>query len=512
MAIICIYIMIFLFIQSSQYFLFDYTKVSLNPVTLWTTPDLQKAITIHPVKKPANMLSLHHFYKALEFKHDYEAIHAMAEYLNRLCSQLPPHTSPSLSLSPGCNLKLHPHLAYFNTSKLNHQGLAPSGFLVHRNHIPFYLRPVDKFDLQPWTRFNKSLVQEVTGSSPEHSYQGSLKAEVLHILSMLKSYIKTEHAPNGITITRILDGYIRFNPHLGREYILDLKFTVSNTPKPVYQKYHVLREIGPQISVVDKEVTSSSVVIHTVLPLRQVDSSFSGFLKSYSHIGLRHSENKLRLIVVVFSEHNAELTKKALREFTIDTFPAAVSIVLAKGAFNNLVAIDRGMEAIVNPSSLVFIADVKVRFGPGFFRRCRSNTVMGETVYFPIVFWLYSNNYSKFKDGSVPSIVPWKGKWITHDFCMLCIYKQDYDAVGGYKNKKYSSELFEALVSSHFDVMQAPDPGLFRTWSVKRCSNLNSWRRSICQDMKKRLHYEEADLTDYLAELDSRRKSSQWDV
>jgi hypothetical protein len=444
------------------------------------------------------MLSVHHFYKTLDFEVDYESTHKMADYLNNLCRNLPPHVAPPLSVSAGCNLKLHPHLSYFNmSSKLNHKGLAPSGFLMQREKVPFNIKPVDKFDVQFWTHFNDSLVQEMSSVSPEFSPHGTLLAEIRHILGILRPYIQMQQAPQDVKIMHILDGYTRFNPHLGREYILTLRLSVAESF--LYKRYHVVREIGPQVSVVDLPTVKPVLAINVILPVENADTSFMDFLKSFGHIGLKFRGNTVHLVVVVFSEIVAEGVQDALKEFVDRTFPLSVSVAIGKGTFSSLRAFDIGMATLEGGSSLAFLASVDLRFAPGFFRRCRSNAELGRRVYFPSAFWLYRSDHADNLHGNIPRIAGWTGQWGSYDFSMACIYKGDYDASGGYRNKQYSIELLESVLSKNYDVMQAPEPGLFKAWGKKQCWKLgSSHKKKICSDLKKAAEVERIELADYL--------------
>ena len=100
--------------------------------------------------------------------------------------------------------------------------------------------------------------------------QASLKGEIYHVLSMLMPYIRSQFTLQTINIKHILDGYTRFNPHLGREYIFSLKLTAGEIKPPIYRKYHVVREIEPQISVVNIRVSPPSHTVNVILPLAEV--------------------------------------------------------------------------------------------------------------------------------------------------------------------------------------------------------------------------------------------------
>lgn len=449
------------------------------------------------------MLALHYFYQSLELQKDYEHIHKMIKYLNNLCTRLPAYSAPPLYTSADCNMNFHPNHEFRNFSTLNGQGL----LTARKDKVPFYLRPRDKFDLHPWIRFNDSVIQESYGIAPERTPPAGLRAEIFHVLDKLRVYIRSQFSPKGVKIIRILDGYIRFNPHLGREYIFTLKLTVQNLDKPAYRKYHLIRELNPQLSIIDQDITPSSTTINVILPLASVGSSFMEFLLSYSHIGLRYGDNKLHLVIVVFSDDQATLVEKVLQQFTADTFQASASLVTTTGTFDRLKAIELGMESIQDENGLAFLADVNLRFGPGFFRRCRLNTELGKRVYFPSAFWLYEMNYKNYSDGSVPSILPWVGQWGAHQLWLVCIYKKDYKAVGGYRNKTFSVDLFKAIIRANLDILQAPDPGLFRTWTKKNCRDLNFKRTKICLKLKRAGSFEQPEMVNALDELGMTREN-----
>ena len=373
--------------------------------------------------------------------------------------------------------------------------------MIRKDGVPFYLRPRDKFDLHPWTRFNDSKMQASYGISPERSPPIAIATEISHILDKLRVYCSSQFAPEAMEINHILDGYTRFNPHLGREYMFTLKLTVGNPGRVTYRKYHLIRELDPRLSVINENITSSKTVINIVLPLRWVDNTLYDCLLSYSHIGLRYGDNKLHLVVVVFSDNQATLVEKMMRNFTADSFPATISVVTASGIFDRLKALQIGMESLQDENSLAFLADVSLRFGPGFFRRCRSNTELGRRVYIPSAFWLYENNYRGYSDGRVPAILPWVGQWGGHHLWMMCIYKKDFSDVGGYLKRNYSVQLFEALSAGHVDIMQAPDPGLFKNWSDKKCNDLNLTKKNVCLALKRAGTFEQVTRIDYLEEL-----------
>jgi hypothetical protein len=424
--------------QSRVLFKFDYSGDTLTPPTLWTDPRLEELISVHPVKNPGNMQSLHHFYKSLAFQQSYDKLHNMVGNLNKLCKLLPPNLAPPPSASVGCDLKLHPQLKQLNTSLVfAHLGYTPGGTLLVKSYPSTIHNPTNKFDLLTWTRFNNSQIQEIFGPSPQHYLLPSFRQEMLQVLNMLQSYIQAQLGTKAARISHVLDGYRRFDPHIGTEYLLTVK-VLTKGARPLYRKFHLVREITPDFSLVEEHVSLSTPTVHVILPLIKIDERFHDFLAGYADIGLRYRENKLHLIIVVFSYAAEEEIQTIVDDFTKETFPAQVSIVTAIGAFSRLRGIEVAMETLESGNSLVFLADVDVRFSSGFFRRCRSNAVLNHRIYFPVAFWLFDsqNRRSTFDPHHPPRISPTSGEWGYHNYWLVCIYKDDYDNIGGYKDSR----------------------------------------------------------------------------
>ena len=455
------------------------------------------------------MRSLHHFYKSLEFQRSYDKLHYMTYYLNKLCKLLPPNFAPPPSASVGCNLKLHPQLPQLNTTSsevYTYLGYTPGGRLLIKDHPTFIHNPRSKFDLLTWTRFNNSQVQDVFGPSPQHSHLPSFRHEMLHVLNTLQSYLHIQLGTKAARISHILDGYTRFDPHIGREYLLTVK-VLTNGANPQYKKFHLTREVTPDLSLVEEHISLSTPTVHVILPLMKVDERLYSFLASYGDIGLRYKENKLHLIAVVFSHTAAEQVQTIVDDFTKNTFPAQVSIVTAIGAYSRLRGIEVAMETLESGNSLVFLADVDVRFSSGFFRRCRSNAVLNHRVYFPVAFWFFDmapwHNQQSFDSHHPPRISPTSGEWGYYNYWLVCMYKTDYENIGGYKDSRYTVELFERVSSSqHLEVMHAPDPGLYHMWSTKNCREIKSLaRRKMCTELKVTGSVQRADMAEYVGEM-----------
>ena len=486
--------------QSRQLFRFDYRGDSLQPLLLWTKHELQELITLHPVKNPDNMQSIHHFYKTLDFENMYEELYNMSSVLNALCKSLPANLSPPLFASSGCDLKLH--------SVMSTNQSAPSktaGALISPKKFSSFHNPPNKFDLTYWNTFTSYFVHDGSSASPQHGILPSLKAELTHLLDLVQIYVNG-HSPIPIKIEDIIEGHSRFSPSTGREYMLHLKYKeASNPSKPASSMVlRILRPLGPELYV--SEVKYTYQTVHIILPLEVVDDRLLQFLLMHRNEVLV-SRQRVRLIMVVFGTNNARLAE-VITQDTLGSFKTArVTIVTQVGNYSLAKAMEAGVNIVKSADGLMFVADVSLRINSKFYQRCCLNTAIGKSVYYPIPFRMYSSDYSYKRVNSETSVQHfnrWSGYWAVHDFNFLCIHKQDYLNIGGYHESGSSSELFERIAKSTLEVLQMPDPAVTQIWPSKGCNLLlHSGKASYiaCQRLKEAALFDQTDLAEYLVGL-----------
>ena len=424
-------------------------------------------------------------------------MHTKIEYLNNLCRHLPAYATPPLSVSAACNLRFHPTSNVSSTISSILSGSA----VILKDKVPFYLRPNNRFDIYPWTRFNNTLIQQVHGIAPEHGPSETMQAELFDVFKRLQTYLHSHYPSSVVTISRIIDGYMRFNPHLGREYLLTLKLDQIGR-SPLYHRYHMIRELGPAVSVINLPSAPSSITLNVILPLQKVGTSFREFLQSFIYSGVEHGGRaKLHIVLVVFPTVSADEMKAQVRYLNSKTHPVSASLVVADGKYDYHRGVQVGVKSLGESDGLLFLADVNLRFSPEFFRRCRYNSQIEKRVYYPVAFQLYDWSFKAFSSNSNPPLSADTGRWDPQYFSHLCIYKKDFVKVGGYKEGQTSHRLFKAITSSHLDVFQAPDPDLFRSWTSKRCKDLEESKKRTCLNLKRAGLFEQADRADYLKEL-----------
>jgi len=96
----------------------------------------------------------------------------------------------------------------------------------------------------------------------------------------------------------------------------------------------------------------------------------------------------------------------------------------------------------------------------------------GTRVYYPTVFSLYE------KHVSIASEMQNAGLWREAGFGMVCVYRSDFQALGGFDKQidgwgKEDVDLFDRMIRK-FDVVRAVDDGIMHNWHDKVSERLPS--------------------------------------
>ena len=433
----------------------------------------------------------------------YEELYNLSNMLNSLCKSLPNYLLPPLFASSGCNLQLH----YDVSRNQSIAGKTAGSFVTAVKKLPSFHNPTDKYDLAYWNTFTAYFDYEGSLSAPQHVLLPSFKAELDHLLNLVRAYMNA-HSPKEIQIERIIEGHSRFNPSTGREYILHLQYAESSSPSKSRRKVlRLLRPLGPQLYVSEAECKPDTV--HVILPLERVDESLLQFLTMYRKNGLIRQQ-KLHLIMVVFGQANMKKTEEMAQEVIGSFKSARVTVVPIMGNVSLTKAVKAGTDILKHKNDLIFIADVSLRISNPFYHRCHLNTILGKSVYYPVPFRMYSKDYHFYSEEDNATVEPfnqWSGHWTLNNFNFMCIRKQDYTDIGSSSDGVFSSELFEQIARSKLEVLQILDPALIQVGLGKSCSALENSHQSYtaCQQLKQAASYDQPDLAEYLLGLSQRR-------
>lgn len=174
-----------------------------------------------------------------------------------------------------------------------------------------------------------------------------------------------------------------------------------------------------------------------------------------------------------FAEHL--LSRMPLRD-SAAVVPVGADI---RGNFSKAVAL-RDTIRTVPPSDIVFVIDAEMRVDSGVFRTCRLSALPGAQVWFPVVFMGYPR---------ATHVAPGDGFWARWGFGMTCLYRSDFDAVGGFgpgletayfgwgSEDRYLWLRFRD--DRRYGVLRSYEPGLFHFWHRKKCEHNRAYKNCL---------------------------------
>lgn len=326
-------------------------------------------------------------------------------------------------------------------------------------------------ELNHWDAFEPA-ISYVRHLEPRDWYDGELKKEMESVSREgLRQY--NAKMSSNLDFSKVKYGMHRYLGTKGKEYIIDVDTKQNNATR-----LHILRSHTVQpILLEDSGPEALNKTIDFVVPVSNVQSRLTEFMHMYEDVCLKVEEN-CRLNLVVYGENkDIEPIKEDVAKTKAKYPLAQINVIAASGRFSRGRALHTGILTL-NSSDLAFTCDVDMTLERSFLNRCRRNAIQGRRVYFPEVFKYYNMDYVyRFKQRPRFSyfIDRYHGHWCTYGFGMQCIYKSDYDVVGGYdvKIEGWGGEdisLTNSVLLMGYEIMRAPEPALSHRYHPKICS------------------------------------------
>ncbi|OQR72371.1 chondroitin sulfate synthase 1-like [Tropilaelaps mercedesae] len=482
---------------------------------------LQKAITLHPIKRPRQMYLMHKVFlelKSAELRHQLIELERDAKQMLYLqgdrCQLLDGDECPSFDRSI-----LEPPLKQF--------------------------KPVSLEDVHTWDFFQKNLYSS-SSSNPRRRIEAFNDRAISEVISDLMAMINRYSKQRGrvIDFRDVTYGYMRYTPTQGMDYVLDLllsyrKFRGRRMNLPVRRHAYLRRSFGEPI--VRRVDVPDIKKVHFIVPLAGRSEAFQRFLLTYErNCVLQKHSTALAVVYFQNSDGGAEGEgdpKLLLEAFRTKYKDHDVRLVEASGQFSRAQALEIGAK-LFPLDALLFFVDVDMVFDEGLIRRIAWNTQQGRSVYFPIVFSQYDpkqiaeaartpgasaaftakgahggnangqagsgfdsrngaatlkNSGGSSADGflSNPAIIDDRhGYWRQFGFGIVSIFHSDLMLVGGLDTTiegwgKEDVDLFDKIVASNLTVFRAPDPGLIHVFHPIHCaSTLPKEQAEMCRGTK----------------------------
>ena len=473
-----------------MFFIQDYNQDALKPSTFWYSPMFRDLLTVHPIKEPENLRSLHHFYRVVEFRNEQEKLQRLQGDIKTLCKGFNQTLQSPWQTLEVCEVQF----CSKNGATLKQ---TPSTPLTPKLSLPHLANPRNRYELMPWIHFNATLQEGFSDIMPQHELYDGLHSEVTHLLSLLEAHIKQNmRESQELRPVEVLDGYSRFSPELGQEFILDIKFAeVDNFNEMVQKRVRLIRPLGQELLLIE-ESPNFNATVNVIVPVAKPDRNFEEFMSAYEIASLQHDANT-RLVLAVFGgKDNLHHVQSITDNYTTKYASSRIAILAGKqDKFSVASALNLGM-SVITGKELVFLGDVNTRIQPGFFNVCRQNTILGERVYFPVAF-------ATSEEG--PELMKLRGRWASYSFQLACLYKADFILLGG----ATEANLFQRAIEKQLEVMQAPEPRLLVVPSEETCNSFSEpEKKAICLQVRTFSTVDQVQAASYLYDFTRLKHSS----
>ncbi|CAH1789144.1 unnamed protein product [Owenia fusiformis] len=354
-------------------------------------------------------------------------------------------------------------------------------------------KPKTMYDILRYQYFTNQDIFDNTDFGPTIKLKGSAQLDMKDLLHHVM-ILFNNGKPKQWKLNKLLNGYRRYDPIRGEEYIIDVQLKSGEET----QNHH-MNVVKPfsSIQILESAQTVKSPTIHMIVTISGQFDKLVSFLKHYEEIVLKNKED-VHLIIVAFTgkpgiDKNVDKIRNLVQVYTVRYRPMArIQLIFTYKPFSRGQGLDIGAKQIPG-EKVIFFCDIDMRFNREFLNRCRQNPKRGRQVYYPIVFAQYDpdivRNYSpKVSSPNPMAINKYTGHWVDYGYGMMCLYRQDYSAVQGYDLgiKGWGGEdvdIFTKHVKSKLKVIRAMEPGLVHLYHGKNCSTkLDKDQMRMCID------------------------------
>ncbi|XP_048829175.1 chondroitin sulfate synthase 1-like [Brienomyrus brachyistius] len=473
---------------------------------------IHRAITLHPNKSPPHQYRLHSYLlsqQIAELRHRTVRLHREIVQASRYSGSAGDLRKEDLQL-----------------------GAAPSFMRF---------QPRRRQDVLEWDFLTGRYVcSAAEGQPPRRGMEAPQKAALEDIVMQLMEMINANAKTRGriIDFKEIQYGYRRVNPLYGAEYVLDLlllyKKQKGKTMMVPVRRHAYLQQTFSRIQFCEEEELDAQALagrinhesgsltflsnslkmlvpfnlggtgsdhkepreerINILVPLAGRYEIFVRFMANFEKVCLIPNQN-VKLLVLLFSEDSdMERVKQVelMREYHIRYPKAELEVQPVPGPFSRAVALEVGSSRFSN-DSLLFYCDVDLLFTVDFLNRCRSNTILGQQTYFPVIFSQFDPKvvYA----GMVPSdnhyvFTSKTGLWRHFGFGIVCVYKRDLVRAGGFDVSIQGwgledVDLFNKFVQSGIRLFRSTETGIVHVHHPVLCDpNLDARQYKMCLGSK----------------------------
>lgn len=479
-------------LQAKAYFYQDFSpKTTISKKALYRPP-FTHLLTYYPITTVLGHKTLHFHYKQKEYFDTLESAHYLQLEVNSLCREIGEDDKCLVYVCP----------CQESATAVNCQSKCPMTDTVTTLFKSY--SPVSKYDIPTWQYFDSIAVYNDETTTPSYwlTVRKDAKKEIQNVVNQVLQEARVQTGHRLMKFRKIINGYMRHNPLRGMEYIVDAEYTEGR--KIIKARTSIVRPIAKNYVTLEDN-NDSKTRINFIVPISNVNERFKEFMTMYENCCLKQ-DTGLNLVLVVYGVSDLVFVKDVIGPFLKKYKKGKITVIEGTGVFSRGRALHLGMSSL-SSEELAFHCDVDMTIQTPFLSRCRKNTIRGKRVYYPEFFKWYNLDYV-YINRPRPKKIPLKrqhGHWASYSFGMLCIYKSDYDEVGGMDTKiigwgEEDVKFYEmVLKKKYLEVFRVPDTGLTHRWHEKQCpKSLSEEQSKHCFSSRAENLADRIQLADYI--------------
>uniref|UniRef100_A0A3Q4MRA1 Hexosyltransferase n=1 Tax=Neolamprologus brichardi TaxID=32507 RepID=A0A3Q4MRA1_NEOBR len=429
------------------------------------SPEFKNAFTVHPVSDPNLMYRLHKRFSHIELEWTYLQIQQLQQMQISNLSDLTPEGKAGVTWPIGIN-------------------------------PPF--KPRTRFEVINWEYFTEEHIYSCVDGSPKCELRGVNRADVNAILEIAVERLNERYQPQlRFRKRRLLNGYRRFDPTRGMEYILDLAleaYTQKGHSQVIAKRVNLLRPLS-SVEIIPMPYVTEATRVQVILPVTAQDQDFVGnFLDMYVMNTLDTHDNVLLTFLFIYDPFDAQRVsqtdvfagvKAMIGEVEKRYGDVKIPWISVKTEVPSQVKLMDIISKKHPVDTLFFLASVWTEVNADFLNRCRMNSISNWQVFFPIHFQeynpavLYRDQQPSAASSSAASESLRDGHFDRHVFDEACFYNADYMtartkmAADILDNEELleSMDVYDIFVRySGLHVFRAVEPALIQKYVQRTCN------------------------------------------
>lgn len=359
--------------------------------------------------------------------------------------------------------------------------------------IPAPSKAKNRFDIIRWDYFTETQIYFDTDFSTVRPLVGVDKEDVDEVIEHSVKKLKETYPK--LKYKGLENGYRRFDPARGMEYLLDIKVVNPDDNEEDLKRVQLLRPLSV-VELVPMAYVTEAAKVYLVLPVTAADrEAVVQFLDYYARACLDTNDNSNLIIVFIYKESSDENHFAILKsmmtyyesKYTKGARMTWTSLEKAKlqpgqDGFD-LMLVD-SMTSTLPSNALIMLCSVGMELSSELLNRVRMNTIVNQQVFFPIAFYEYKPNliYESRPFPTHIDILKNVGHFDESAFDHSSFYAADYQAArtAAPKDATSTADLFELFVKygdEKLHVFRAVEPSLRQHWKELKCENRRQTKR-----------------------------------